>query len=1072
MADDMMDDELRLQAQAQREYWRTRAVPGSEEADQQFANELTNEGPGDTLLRGARQTAAYGIYRYAKDRLGREKDPAFDPIGQWNEIIKGVPSEYHADLMEADSMAEVDQIKARIKEDTDDLKRLTGKGYSGMAALIGGSLFDVDLLLAPLTDGAYTAAKVARVINNARVAKTVSMGASGLISGAVVEGANVAVRETADWTNIPQAALAGMVMGGAIGAALPSKQALMNSAARDMDNFHSRMRDDPDLGELPDPYATRVHMNMEQAAESRKARWEAEQSSAGAMANPNRPPLKEDFVDDPAQDIIEMARDYLDRSETKGMARRFTSDSWLDKAEDLSSPLLTDWGRFAESKSSVLTWLRQRMLESPTGRGGRQHTAALDREMYMRRMLQGMPEYDAAYTQWAKENGANLIETHYKDNFREAFGKEVNIEMNHRRLTGNESNANPQVKRAADALEKQGKEAFDIQRGMQGENPVDGFEGIEWKRGYSPFRHNGTAMLNAMKSGVPKKDIIELFAKGYKGALGVNDEVARAMSAALINRALKKTQDIDVSVSNLLTADGRTFLRESLLNNGMSGKQADKIVEALGGKIEERGKVGHAKARNELDLSVEHKGLKLIDYMDNNINDVWNRYARNASGASALARMGITNRTQRSAIRDAIIQEQNSLGEKPINAQFIDDVFSYFDGGPVAGGTSPVVSRLKKFTNLSVLNMLGLTQAGETGALIAAVGLENFMAHSPIANRFFKNMAKGNTDSILEEIAPWTGRIWDEQKLIDPSIDFQGDRMALADQHEFMQHIDRFLAKGMRVQGYTSLFFKVRELQTKAAAASITDKVMKMLRDGTEEAGARRLDDMGMTKELRAKVKEYVRNGTVEFQDNGFIDRLNMEQWEPQVAHEFAGTLTRFVHQVIQKDLIGEGSVWMHKDAGALFSHLQQFPLLALQKQLIRNSRLQDGVALGTLLYGLTTAGLAYAAKQAINGRTDKLDPVDIAKGALTMSNMTGFVPMMFDPLATMVGFDDWRINSYGRHSEVGLPALDWVNKAMRIPGAVLSAPNGLSRDEISAMKALPYGNFYGSSVFFDVLRE
>jgi hypothetical protein len=1069
MADEMEDD-LRLRAQDQNQYWSDRAVPGSQEADQQFQNELVEVGPGDMITRGARQTAAYGLYRYAKDQWGLEKDPTFNASENWQEITKGVPSEYHADLMEADSMAEVQKIKARIMEDQNDLKVLTGKGYSGMAALIAGSIFDVDLVLAPLTDGAYTAAKVGRAINNARLAKTVSMGASGLISGAVVEGANAAVRETTDWTDIPQAALAGMVMGGALGTVLPTKKALMASASRGMDDFHTRMKDDPDLGELPDPYAGRYGMTMDQAKQARKARFE---SSAGSRANPDRPPLKEDFVDDPAQDVIEQARDYLDQSGNRGMARRFTSDTWLDKAEDLTSGLTTDWGRFTSTESSVMQWLRQRMLESPSGRGGRQHTAALDREMYMRRMLEGMPDFDMNYAQWAKSNGANLTEVHYKDNFREAFGKEVSLEMNYRRLNNAENpTQHPNIKAAADALERQGKVAFDIQKGMTGENPVDGFEGMTYKRGYTPFRHNGTAMLKAMQAGTPKKDIVALFAKGYERALGVDPKVSKTMADALVTRALKKTQEMDVSVHSLLTADGRSFLRESLLNNGVTARNADSIVEALGGKIEERGKLGHAKERNELDLSLEHEGLKLIDFMDNNLNDIWNRYARNASGAAALARMGITNRTQRSTIRDAIIQEQNNLGEAPVSAQFIDDVFSYFDGGPVAGGTSPVVSRLKKFTNLSVLNMLGLTQMGETGALIAAVGVENFMAHSPIANRFFQNMAKGKTDNILEDIAPWTGRIWDEEKLIDPSIDFSGDRMQLADQHEYMQHLDRFLAKGSRLQGYTSLFFKVRELQTKTAAASVTDKAMRMLRDGVDEAGGKRLDDMGLTRDLRNRIKGYIDNGVVEFQDNGYIDRLNMDQWEPKDAHEFAGTLTRFVHQVIQKDLIGESSVWMHKDAGALFSHLQQFPLLAMQKQLVRNARLQDGVALGTLLWGLTTAGLAYAAKQAINGRTDKLDPVSIAKGAITMSNMTGLVPMMWDPIATMVGADDWRINSYGRHAEVGMPALDWMNKAIRIPGAALSAPNGLNSGEISAMKALPFGNAYGTSVFFDVLRE
>jgi hypothetical protein len=98
------------------------------------------------------------------------------------------------------------------------------------------------------------------------------------------------------------------------------------------------------------------------------------------------------------------------------------------------------------------------------------------------------------------------------------------------------------------------------------------------------------------------------------------------------------------------------------------------------------------------------------------------------------------------------------------------------------------------------------------------------------------------------------------------------------------------------------------------------------------------------------------------------------------------------------------------------------------------------------------------AVRDAIDGRERSTS--DLAKAAFGYSNMTGWVPMVYDPMMTMVGLEDLRINQYGPHSETTLPALDWANRALRLPGAAADKLTGQDDwHDRQSLRALPYAN-------------
>ena len=139
----------------------------------------------------------------------------------------------------------------------------------------------------------------------------------------------------------------------------------------------------------------------------------------------------------------------------------------------------------------------------------------------------------------------------------------------------------------------------------------------------------------------------------------------------------------------------------------------------------------------------------------------------------------------------------------------------------------------------------------------------------------------------------------------------------------------------------------------------------------------------------------------------------------------------------------------------------------------MRNLRIMDNATVQTFTYGLATAGAVYTTRQLINNRPEKLNPVSIVNGAFGLSNMTGFIPMMSDPIASMLGLNNLRFNRYGPRTDMlGIPALETINRAARgVGSAAAFAVPGADGDLGDALGAAPLiGNAYGFRAIFDAM--
>ena len=141
-----------------------------------------------------------------------------------------------------------------------------------------------------------------------------------------------------------------------------------------------------------------------------------------------------------------------------------------------------------------------------------------------------------------------------------------------------------------------------------------------------------------------------------------------------------------------------------------------------------------------------------------------------------------------------------------------------------------------------------------------------------------------------------------------------------------------------------------------------------------------------------------------------------------------------------------------------------------------------DAATISTFFYGLAFAGLAYSTRQTINGNSQNLTPEKIALGALNYSNMAGWLPMWTDPVAALLGLDDWGLSGFNGRSQsvISVPAaFTTLDRMVRVPSAfakVTASSTGLveyTNEDIRVLQTTPIlGNAYGVNLLLNSMKD
>lgn len=769
-------------------------------------------------------------------------------------------------------------------------------------------------------------------------------------------------------------------------------------------------------------------------------------------------------------------------------ARRF--QDVLNKIPYIGS----DFSRLMSSGSSVATMLAHDMFSNASGIIRNRRSAAALKDEYERQMLGRFQGYSDDFDEWAiNEKKVGLIKRSWDNTLSAEFDENVITEIMYRKYGGSPpANTSAAVKRAADRVADTFEKEIDIVQGRPGETPVHGSQALVKDRGYytqlwSSVKFNH--LVNVAKTRTRDQladDISEIY-RVMNPTLNPKD--SKLWATAVVDRTLQGAH-FNANLYGILQQDGRAMVERLLERNGVSKADATRLIDDLLSVGADKSKPGHMKQRMDVDMRLKtSSGLRMMDLFDTDVRNTMERRARGSAGSAALARIGITNHQDWDAIVQAILDEQSSNGvnaksgpgiknkindtldkDTQLTKEYLDDLRTYFGGGPIGGGLSASYSRARKLTNLALLNQLGLTQMAEFGPMIAAMGVQRF---TEMIGKEWKHLLGGPESELMKELKHFNVFV-PEERMFRYDMHHELDRVNAVS--ELGAKVDNFLNKAQRVQGFVSGFYHVRDIQQKMAVSSMADKVMQTIK-GATQMSADRLRDMGMDAGLMARINKYVQNGDVEFQ-NGQLYKLNLDKWDPADAEDFSLALNQSSYQLVQRAMAGESNVGFHKDGlASLFVHLKSFPILAIEKQFMRNARMADNQAMMEFAYGLAAAAAVYAAKQVINGREDNLDPVSVAKGAFNMSNMTGWIPMWVDPLGAMLGMNVG-MGGYsvrGSSDVLSVPAsMTTLNQMSKIPGALISyMADTQTTSDIRALQAAPIiGNAYGFSYMWNAMKR
>lgn len=1029
-------------------------------------------------------------------------DPTYEPSEHIDDLISGIPRKYHEDIMSENSLAAAERVRGRILEDL-EVQSNIGLQNDGIGVRLAGSLLDVDAPLSLFSGGSYAAAKTSYV--GLRAAELVGLGnkaqrraasftqgvSGGVQAGFVVGLADSQFRETTGLLDLTYSTLGGAALGGTFGTAFNSTvlgpEVKANLTAT-LDDFEARVSEsDPSL-------------HAETSAEAMFTTGESiVNSSVGASETLGNKieRFKEKVIDDPLGRTSSRSREIIDAADKSNhdegfYDRRAEEDgTFWEKVGNSKWNVATGTSFAAKmyrSDSAVMNWLGRKVFENPNGYNRGSTTSAVLMENYHKLIQTQFEPYSVGLKAWSKRNGKTFLGTGHgsTQSGRAEFNRAVMLERNARQH-GKARSTDPDIRLAADALDNAALEAHKIAKGREGQHSVDGFENVKENPHYTPYNWSGTKIsdiiLGSSDAAGTRKAITEGLAESYRKAGMVEGKDALAVANAVIRRAQLKEAEIDTSVFSLLQKDGQEFLRDALEDAGTSPREIDGIMQRLIGDNAERSKESFVKSRNEVDMDStiqlpNGEELKIVDLMSNDLFGDWQRYTRRVSGASALARNGITNRAQRKEIIQAIHAEQRSKGEEITPAEELNAMFTNFDGGAIKGwaksmGGEPtepgrLVATSKRMVQLAWLNKLGLTQLGETGAMMAQNGLENWATRGPM-KWLNKEIASGN-QALLDDLAAFTGSIGKDHDYFGQHLNL--DEVSVLDKADYQGKAQSYISDAVYVQGFTSMFNQARAFQQKTAALLVSDKIMRGLKTGLDtnkvdsRFEARLFSDFGLDNIAARKLETLIDNGTIKFKTTGrntFVDELNMSQWEPELAEEFAAAVTRNINQVVQKSMAGEQDAWMHTGAGSILTHLKTFPMQATQKQMVRHFRHNDPEAYAAVGYSLATAMVVSLVREGIDMDGEhNMSLADHSKRAFAYSNMTGFIPMAYDPLMTIMGLEDKRFNQFGDHSEITPPVLSFANDAMRLPGALGAAATGeLDYSDRAALRTLPYSNTY-----------
>ena len=801
-------------------------------------------------------------------------------------------------------------------------------------------------------------------------------------------------------------------------------------------------------------------------------------TSVGAARNRSYEPQIVD-TSGTEDDILEAAGDWAKANRIK---ERLDADP-TNRAAVLNKITASDFTRLINHPSDVVKRIASDLLEGGTGTLGRSNTAAMYKDMYEKRILSlGVIPLNENFSLWAKSAGYKWYTRAYHTTAREDFDMQVRQVLEARTTGEAPRTSNPHVIEAADRWDDMMEEALAIGR----KSGWEAMQNIPTRKGYVPLLWKGERVLR-----LGSANSTELISKGYQ-SVDIPKEVADEIAAAVVKRSLDGMAGVDTNIAGLLAKDARGQLRTALSRMGIEDSQINGMMRVMDEKEAAAGPA-FTKGRTKINLNQSINGRSLLDLVDNDLNAMASKYARDVAGRSAMAKKGFTNdgiwnRWKSAALKDNDRVKGLQGGDDNLS-EHLDDIKSYFTATPIAGGINKNARRFQQMTTVNLLGMVGAAQLAEVGTVVGRLGLKAAAKNMPAVGdvvTLAKNVKRGRND-VIDELRPLLGDFDYDHLLYRPDIVIDDKLSGAMDLSTFGKVMDRGLGKASVMLGYASGMNTVRHFEHRMAANMMINKFADLaVNPGQLAKSAARMEDIGVDAgyldKIIKQINKGVANGDTVFDANGTLSKLGIQKWPEDVAEQFAIGINRHTAQVVQRQLAGETSNWMHKTVGSLLTQFRHFPIVAFEKQLLRNLKYHDQATMSTMLYGFAVsygvqsikAGLTSderTQEDLIKQTVNYMGMMSVLPEVATMANQLGLAP---DVLNTRkMGHTGSRVNEFDIIDFI--PAAGAINtmvKAASLPPKVISGTATTADIRGSAM-AIPFSTtVFGKAMMQFMLED
>lgn len=1037
------------------------------------------------------------------------EDPSFklrDNQEFYKELTKGVPTKYLDVFSDAVSADHARFLRQRLDQELEVEDKLGRMGWTGAGLRVGAALLDpVSIGAAVASEG--LAAPLIAASKAGRIGKAVLAGSTAM-AGSLPPALMLADQKlTSDWTDVAHMAFGAFALGGAIRAARGGADAAEQAA---MASISAKARDRIENSILPEGLDPRIDQLRKELGVLRV--------KAGDDA-----PL-------PVHDVHGQVPE-AQLQDSVGAARAASYQEPLSSAAeairiDAADAPYTAMGKVrfdavGQGKSSKHPLVRQTMaVLGEDAVGNADHSVNLwgasERQALMQREFQTRFHRDAEplFKQWAEERGMGWFE---RQRERTKFMGEVATAMR-----DDLAEVSPQARQLASSVASLKEEML-----MLAKNPgrregivsksVKGFADVQPNRNYVPRMYDARRVRELVAE-FGDKNVASLFAHSM---VANNPELDMALAEQYARWHVKKVRghaiESDISTMRALAGEDYDTLREILHAEGAMDPDG---IESLINILKKPGEGAHSRAKRRLALDenfsmpltniygTEARDVAIKDFLINDIEQLFNHYTRQLSGAVALARTGYSSRGEVETMLKHIRQSAGEVAgysEKELERDIanLEFMFTMVSGAPVGSFGSRIFadksSRVGQITRLlrdynftRVMNQVGFAQIAEMGNVMGSLGFRTAIEAMPSFKTLWRNAKTGKLDDKLaDEMEAIWGIGTDELRgVVMNRWDDFGSSLSPVE-GKWMNRIDTALAYGKKITNDLSGMAAINTILHRWTAKGIAHKFADMAYSGKTFSKARQAS-LGLSDDMMGRISQQIRDhsdtavGTISGRK---MRQINLDQWTDDAAAEnFRLAVFRLSRRIVQENDAGNMHRWFSTGMGQMIFQFRNFTNVAWAKQTLAGLHQRDWDTFAAWTASTFAGAASYIAQTTLAsaGREDqdtylekKLSPEEIGKAAFQRAGWSSLLPLGIENTAGLLTQDpifDYRTTGLST-SIFGNPTFDLIDKGKQsmsgIGRLVLDPDYKLSQDNIRDFTGvLPFSNMLGIKNGLNVLAR